>query len=109
MLGKSFGALDGDGKAPTYVHHLDNAYITWSLYGLNPWLYRLFEYLPIKPLQEFMAAGDYVYKVRQGHVMMISILLASGHITNCRPCSTATMPCKTTSVAMDESQTNDPF
>ncbi|KAK3319398.1 cytochrome P450 [Apodospora peruviana] len=65
MLGKSFGALDDDGDrndAPTYVHHLDNAYIAWSLYGLSPTLFRLFEYLPIKSLQEFLAAGDYVYK-----------------------------------------------
>ena len=70
MLGKSFAALDGDGKAPTYLRHLYNACITWALYGLNPWLYRLFECLPIKPLQEFMAGGDYVYKVRQRRVIV---------------------------------------
>ena len=69
MLGKSFGALDGDGKAPMYVHHLDNAYTAWALYGLNPFLYRLFEYLPMKSLQEFMSAGDYIYKVRRRGVV----------------------------------------
>jgi hypothetical protein len=71
MLGKSFDALDGDGNAPTYVHHLDNAYTAWALYGLNPFLYRLIEYLPIKSLQEFMAAGDYVYKVCHRAVVMM--------------------------------------
>jgi len=73
MLGKSFGALDGDGKAPTYVQRLDNAYISWSLYGLSPFFYRLFEYLPIASLQEFMAAGEYVYKVRRGHSSPLAI------------------------------------
>ncbi len=36
LLGKSFGAFDADGEAPAYVHHLDNAYLIWSLYGLAP-------------------------------------------------------------------------
>ncbi|KAL1876832.1 hypothetical protein VTK73DRAFT_9134 [Phialemonium thermophilum] len=62
LLGKSFGAFDGDGEAPAYVHHLDNAYLVWSLYGLAPLLCKMLELLPAKKLQEFMAAGDYVYK-----------------------------------------------
>jgi len=71
MLGKSFGALDGDGKAPAYVHHLDNAYTSWALYSLNPFLYRLFEYLPIRSLQEFMSAGEYIYQVCQRDMVTI--------------------------------------
>jgi hypothetical protein len=63
LLGKSFGAFEGDGEAPAYVHHLDNAYLVWSLTGLAPLLCGLLALLPIKGLQEFMAAGDYVYTV----------------------------------------------
>lgn len=67
MLGKSFGALDGDGNAPSYVRHLDNAYIAWALYNLNPFVFRLLQYLPIKSLREFLAAGEYVYEVGYIH------------------------------------------
>jgi len=63
LLGKSFDALKGDGEVPAYIHHLDNAFVVWSLCGLAPWLCKLLTLLPIKGLQEFLAAGDYVYKV----------------------------------------------
>jgi hypothetical protein len=33
-------------------------------------LYRLLECLPIKSLREFMAAGDYIYKVRSIYMMI---------------------------------------
>lgn len=62
LMGKSFGAFDADGAAPTYVHHLDNAYLVWSLFGLAPLLCRALERLPVKSLQDFFAAGDYVYQ-----------------------------------------------
>ncbi|RYP65630.1 hypothetical protein DL769_006261 [Monosporascus sp. CRB-8-3] len=62
LLGKSFGAFAADGDAPAYVHHLDNAYLVWSLFGLAPLLCKTLERLPVKSLQQFMAAGDYVYK-----------------------------------------------
>ena len=62
LMGKSFGAFEENGAAPTYVHHLDNAYLVWSLFGLAPWLCKALESLPIKSLQQFFAAGDYVYK-----------------------------------------------
>lgn len=63
LLGKSFDGLRGDGEAPAYVHHLDNAYLVWSLQGLAPWLCSCLRLLPIQSLQEFLASGDYVYKV----------------------------------------------
>lgn len=62
LMGKSFGAFDANGAAPTYVHHLDNAYLVWSLFGLAPLLCRALERLPVKSLQDFFAAGDYVYQ-----------------------------------------------
>ncbi|KAK4215462.1 cytochrome P450 [Rhypophila decipiens] len=62
MLGKSFGALDGGGNAPSYVHHLDNAFAAFALYGLSPFAFRLLEYLPVQSLQDFLAAGEYVYR-----------------------------------------------
>ncbi|KAM7183701.1 Cytochrome P450 [Rhypophila sp. PSN 637] len=62
MFGKSFGALDGDGNAPSYVRHLHNAFAAWALYDLNPFAFRLLEYLPIQSLRNFLAAGEYVYK-----------------------------------------------
>ncbi|GAB1319337.1 hypothetical protein MFIFM68171_09547 [Madurella fahalii] len=61
LMGKDFGAFDGEGTAPVYVHHLDNAFIVWNLQGIAPRLARALEWLPIKRLQEFLAAGDYVY------------------------------------------------
>jgi hypothetical protein len=64
-MGKSFDALKGDDhSAPAYVHHLDNAYLVWSLYGLAPWLCSVPALLPFKGLRDFLTAGDYVYKVR---------------------------------------------
>ncbi|KAK0703642.1 cytochrome P450 [Lasiosphaeria miniovina] len=61
LMGKEFGAFDGDGAAPVYVRHLDNAYIAWALNGLAPALVWLLERLPIQSLQRFLAAREYVY------------------------------------------------
>jgi cytochrome P450 len=72
LLGKSFGAFAGDGEAPAYVHHLDNAYLTWSLYGLAPLLCKFLTLLPIKGLHEFMVAGDYVYQVCVARLLLPS-------------------------------------
>lgn len=72
LLGKSFGAFAANGTAPTYVHHLDNAYLVWSLFGLAPLLCKVLERMPIKALQNFMAAGDYVYKVSAGGLLISS-------------------------------------
>jgi hypothetical protein len=63
LMGKSFGAFEGDGEAPAYVHHLDNAYLVWSLYGLAPTLCKLLSLLPYKSLRDFLSAKDYVYDV----------------------------------------------
>ncbi|OCL06977.1 cytochrome P450 [Glonium stellatum] len=60
LLGKSFEALKGN-EPPPYIHHLDNAYLVWSLEGLAPWLCKVLSFLPIKGLQEFMGSGNYVY------------------------------------------------
>ncbi|KAB5585128.1 cytochrome P450 [Coniochaeta sp. 2T2.1] len=61
LMGKSFGAFDSNGIASTYVHHLDNAYLVWSLFGLAPWLCTALGMLPIKSMRQFFDAGDYVY------------------------------------------------
>jgi cytochrome P450 len=62
LMGKSFGAFEENGAAPTYVHHLDNAYLVWSLFGLAPWLCKALEAVPVQSLQKFFAAGEYVYQ-----------------------------------------------
>ncbi len=62
-MGKSFGAIDGEEKAPAYIHHLDNAYLVWSLFGLSPLFCRILTFVPFEGLQNFLAAGEYVYKV----------------------------------------------
>ena len=62
-MGKSFGAFEGDGNAATYLHHLDNAYPVWFLEGaLGPLLCGALRLLPIKAMQGFLAAGEFVYK-----------------------------------------------
>ena len=61
LLGKDFGAFRGEGTAPVYVHNLDNAFIAWSLQGVAPLLVWAVQWLPIKSLQAFLAAGDHVY------------------------------------------------
>jgi hypothetical protein len=63
LMGKSFGALKGNGEAPDYVHKLDNAYLVLALRGLAPMLCELLVMLPIKGLRDFMSASDTVYKV----------------------------------------------
>ncbi|OIW25663.1 cytochrome P450 [Coniochaeta ligniaria NRRL 30616] len=62
LMGKSFGAFDANGAAPTYVHHLDNAYLVWTLFGLAPLLCNVLGRLPVKSMQQFFDAGDYVYQ-----------------------------------------------
>lgn len=62
LMGKPFGAFDGEEEAPVYIHHLDNAYLVWLLNGLAPFLFQLLTRLPIKGLQHFLAAKDYVYQ-----------------------------------------------
>lgn len=61
LLGKSFGCFEGDGKAPDYVHHLDNTYIVFSLYNMSPLLCFLLRLLPIQALQNFFRAPDVMY------------------------------------------------
>jgi hypothetical protein len=70
LLGKSFGAIKSGGDGPEYVHHLDNAFLVWALYGLSPGFSKFLSLLPFKGLQEFMAAGEYVYKVSSARLVL---------------------------------------
>jgi len=64
LLGKSFGAINADGKSPEYAGHLDNVHISWALHGLFPQLCKVLERIPIRSLQQTIIAGNYVYDVR---------------------------------------------
>ncbi|KAH6855856.1 cytochrome P450 [Chaetomium sp. MPI-CAGE-AT-0009] len=82
LMGKSFGAFDGQENAPIYVKHLDNAYPVWFIQGIVPLLYQLLKMLPIPALQKFMAAGDYVYKY--GNDAFEEFLKLNGRTSNRR-------------------------
>lgn len=62
LMGKSFGAFDGGNQASNYVQKLDNSFLAWALTGIAPLLCQALSLLPIKELQKFFNAGDYVYK-----------------------------------------------
>jgi cytochrome P450 len=61
LMGKDFGAFDGEGNAPVYLHRLDNAYIVWNLWDIAPRLSWALEQLPVPSLRQFFAAGEYLY------------------------------------------------
>lgn len=82
LMGKSFGAFDGQRNAPVYVKHLDNTYPVWFIQGIAPLLYQLLTIPPIPALQEFMAAGDYVYKY--GNDAFDEFLKLNGRTSNRR-------------------------
>jgi hypothetical protein len=73
LLGKSFGAIKSGGDGPVYLRHLDNAFLVWALYGLSPGFCKLLSLLPFKGIQEFMAAGEYVYKVSSVRLVVRTI------------------------------------
>lgn len=63
LLGRSFGAFDGDEEAPVFIQHLDNMFLVWALSGNAPLLHRALSLLPVKKLQRFLMSGDYFYQV----------------------------------------------
>jgi cytochrome P450 len=82
LMGKSFGAFDGQENAPVYVKHLDNAYPVWFIKGVAPLVYQILNMLPIKAVQDFLAAGDYVYKY--GNDAFEEFLRLNGRTSNRR-------------------------
>lgn len=62
LMGRSFGAFEGEETAPLYIHNLDDAFFAWALEGVAPSFYWMLQWLPMKRLQAFLGAGDYIYR-----------------------------------------------
>ena len=62
LMGRSFGAFEGEETAPVYIHNLDDAFFAWTLKGVAPSFYWMLQWVPMKRLQAFLGAGQYIYR-----------------------------------------------
>jgi len=65
LMGRNFGAFDGEGQAPVFVKYLDNAALSYCLQAMAPGLFRLLGLLPLEKLQSFLASSRNVYAYGQ--------------------------------------------
>ncbi|KAK5651188.1 hypothetical protein OQA88_12736 [Cercophora sp. LCS_1] len=65
LMGKGFGALEEGGdseKLRTYVEHLDNVFVVWTMEDMMPTVMWCLDHLvPLRAVKEFMIAGEYLY------------------------------------------------